>query len=112
MLGAPFALWRSFAADRQSRAARDQADLDRRIHVTDLFNKSVEQLYDGNLVVRLIAVHTLQRITKDFPDFDFRVYDIFNERMQEFGGDDATADIDEILNFLFYYETNIRGEDT
>jgi len=109
MLGVPFAIWRSVSADRQARAARDQAGLDRRTYVTDLFNRSVEQLYDKRLAVRLGAVHTLQRLTSDFKEFDFRVYEIFSERVQEFSGDDVTADIDEILNFLFYAETGLGG---
>jgi len=28
---------------------------------------------------------------------------------EEFSGDDVTADIDEILNFLFYAETGLGG---
>lgn len=110
MLGAPFAIWRSLSADRQARAARDQAGLDRRTYVTDLFNRSVEQLYDDRLAVRLGAVHTLQKITSDFKEFDFRVYEIFSERVQDFEGDDVTADIDEILTFLFYIDIGLDGD--
>jgi hypothetical protein len=58
---------RVVAANRQAQAALRQAELSRRDHVAELFNRAVGQLDDPKLQVRLGAIHTLRQISRDFP---------------------------------------------
>jgi hypothetical protein len=55
--------WRQLSpAASQARAASTQADLARRAHVTELFNRAVGQLRDPNLEVRLAAIYVLREV--------------------------------------------------
>jgi hypothetical protein len=56
------------AADRQADASLRQAELARREHVAELFNRAVGQLGDPKLEIRLGAIYTLRQIGRDFPD--------------------------------------------
>jgi len=56
------------AALKQSDISIRQADLARRAHVAELFNKSIEQLAENKIQVRLGAVYTLRQIMRDFDD--------------------------------------------
>ena len=56
------------AATRQADATLQQAELARRGHVAELFNRTIGQLTDAKLEVRLGAIYTLRQIAKDFPD--------------------------------------------
>jgi len=60
---------RVVAANRQANAALRQAELARRDHVADLFNRAVGQLDDPKLQVRLGAIYTLRRYlsSEDLP---------------------------------------------
>ena len=51
----------------QAKSANAQAELARRAHVTELFNRAVGQLRDPNLEVRLAAIYVLREVAKDFP---------------------------------------------
>jgi hypothetical protein len=53
------------AATRQADATLQQAELARRGHVAELFNRAVGQLTDAKLEVRLGAIYTLRQIAKD-----------------------------------------------
>jgi hypothetical protein len=55
---------RVFAANRQANAALRQAELARRDHVAELFNRAVGQLDDPKLQVRLGAIYTLRQIER------------------------------------------------
>jgi hypothetical protein len=61
--------WRQLSpAALQARSANMQAELARRAHVTELFNRAVGQLSDPKLEVRLAAVYILREVANDFPD--------------------------------------------
>jgi hypothetical protein len=74
---------RVVAANRQAHAALRQAELTRRGHVVELFNRAVGQLDDPKLQVRLGAFHTLRQISRDFPDLTRPVYDLLNVYVRE-----------------------------
>src|ERR1700719_3787573 len=60
--------WRQLSpAALQARSANAQAELARRAHVTELFNRAVGQLRDPNLEVRLAAIYVLREGRKGFP---------------------------------------------
>ena len=53
--------WRQLSpAAIQARSANAQAELARRAHVTELFNRAAGQLRDPKLEVRLAAVYVLR----------------------------------------------------
>lgn len=64
--GLVIAVWRGYAADRQSRASRSQADTARRAHITEVYKDAVGQLNHERLEIRLGAIFTLVRIYEDF----------------------------------------------
>ena len=70
--GGTFGLWlawlRVTASNRQAENQLKQTELARRDHVAELFNRSVGQLKDKKLEVRLGAILTLEQICRDFPD--------------------------------------------
>jgi len=55
------------AATIQADATLAQAQLARRDHVAELFNRAVSQLTHEKLEVRLGAIYTLRQIARDFP---------------------------------------------
>ena len=104
-VGVGLAVWRGFAADRQSRASRSQAEIARRAHTTEVFKDAVEQLSNDRLEIRLGAIFTLRQISDDFPDFKHYVFQLLTAYMKEqtAGSDpetDPSADIREIVEFL------------
>jgi hypothetical protein len=82
-IGLGLATMRVVAANRQARASLRQADLARRDHVAELFNRAVGQLDDPKLQVRLGAIYTLRQISRDFPDLTRPVYDVLNVYVRE-----------------------------
>ena len=68
VVGLILAGMRVVAANRQAQAAIRQAELSRRDHVAELFNRAVGQLDDPKLQVRLGAIYTLRQIAQDFPN--------------------------------------------
>lgn len=95
---------RVLAANRQANAALRQADLARRDHVAELFNRAVGQLDDPKLQIRLGAIYTLRQISRDFPDLTRPVYDLLNVYVRENATDQADeappADIREIMKIF------------
>ena len=62
--------WRQLSpAALQAKSANAQAELARRAHVTELFNRAVGQLRDPNLEVRLAAIYVLRELRRTFPIF-------------------------------------------
>lgn len=97
--------WRQLSpAASQARAASTQADLARRTHVTELFNRAVGQLRDPNLEVRLAAVYVLREVAKDFPEFSDPIFELLQAYLRaggiEYGDDDPPIDIQEIVALL------------
>ena len=69
--------WRQLSpAALQAKSANAQAELARRAHVTELFNRAVGQLRDPNLEVRLAAIYVLREVARDFPDLSKPVFEL------------------------------------
>jgi uncharacterized protein YjbI with pentapeptide repeats len=66
-VGLYLAIIRTAAARRQSQAANVQADIAEKGHVTERFSKSVEQLGNERMAVRLGAIYALEQVAKDSP---------------------------------------------
>jgi hypothetical protein len=97
--------WRQLSpATLQARSANAQAELARRTHVIELFNRAAGQLRDPKLEVRLAAIYVLGGIAKDFPDFANPVFELMQAYLRDGGieyGDDAPpVDIRAILELL------------
>src|SRR5215468_3199258 len=72
-----FLAWRQLSpAASQARSASAQAELARRTHVTELFNRAVGQLRDPKLEVRLAAIYVLREVARDFPDFSDPIFEL------------------------------------
>lgn len=103
-MGIALAVWRGVAADRQSRASRDQANITRREHITELFIRAVDQLGAEKFEVRFGSVLTLTGIGSDFPDFSQPVFELLSgyvrERTQDAKVEEPPPDILYIMKFM------------
>jgi hypothetical protein len=108
IIGAPFGLYlawlRVTAANRQAEASLSQAELARRGHVAELFNRAVGQLSDAKLEVRLGAIYTLRQIARDFPDLAEPTFDLLSSYLREtsaqYQGVEPPIDVREINKTL------------
>ena len=72
-----FLAWRQLSpATLQARSANAQAELARRSHVMELFNRAAGQLRDEKQEVRLAAIYVLRGVAKDLPDFSDPVFQL------------------------------------
>jgi hypothetical protein len=97
--------WRQLSpAALQAKSANAQAELARRAHVTELFNRAIGQLRDPNLEVRLAAIYVLREDAKDFPDLANPVFELLQAYLRaggiDYGDDDPPIDIREIVKML------------
>jgi hypothetical protein len=97
--------WRQLSpAASQARAASTQADLARRAHVTELFNRAVGQLRDPNLEVRLAAIYVLREVAKDFPDLSDPIFELLQAYLRvgtiNYGDEEPPIDVKEIVSLL------------
>lgn len=97
--------WRQLSpASLQARSASTQADLARRAHVTELFNRAVGQLRDPNLEVRLAAIYVLREVAKDFPDLSDPVFELLQAYLRagnvNFGDEKPPIDVQEIVKLI------------
>ena len=97
--------WRQLSpAALQAKSANAQAELARRAHVTELFNRAVGQLRDPNLEVRLAAIYVLREVAKDFPDLSNPVFELLQAYLRaggiDYGDDDPPIDIREIMQMI------------
>ena len=104
IVGAALA-WRQLSpAALQARSANVQADLARRAHVTELFNRAVSQLRDPNLEVRLAAIYVLREVARDFPDLSNPVFELLQAYLRagniDYGDNEPPIDIREIIKLL------------
>jgi hypothetical protein len=103
-IGLILAGMRVVAANRQARASLRQAELARRDHVAELFNRAVGQLDDPKLQVRLGAIYTLRQISRDFPDLTRPIYAVLNVYVRESTrdkiGEEPSVDIREIMKIF------------
>lgn len=108
LLGGVFGLYlawlRVTAANRQADATLRQAELSRREHVAELFNRAVGQLGDPRLEVRRGAVYTLREIGSDFPDLTGAVFELLStylrENARDYGDAEPPPDIREIMSIV------------
>lgn len=103
-LGIYLAWQRTVAANKQAESQLRQAELSRRIYVTELFNRAVGQLKDKKLEVRLGAVFTLQQVCRDFPDLSGPIYKLLTTHLQEnrvdYGNRKPPSDVSAIIAIL------------
>src|SRR6266567_963063 len=97
--------WRRVSAStRQADASLQQAELARRDHVAELFNRAVGQLADGKLEIRLGAIYTLRQIAHDFPDLSEPTFELLTaylrESAKDYGDAEPPVDVREIMNIL------------
>ena len=85
--------WRKLTPERaQAGSAAAQAELARRAHVMELFNRAAGQLVDERLVVRLGAIYVLREVGRDFPDLAKPVFELLQAHLREHKGDYGDAD--------------------
>jgi hypothetical protein len=76
--------WRRVsAATQQADATLQQAELARRDHAAELFNRAVGQLTDAKVEVRLGAIYTLRQIAQDFPDLAEPTWELLSSFLRE-----------------------------
>ena len=105
-LGLVLAWWRSRASNRQAIAALQQAEVAQRDHVVEMFNRAVDQLGSEKLEVRLGAIYTLKRISRDPQYVDYRIPILetltayVRERTREDTSTEPPVDVREIMSLL------------
>jgi hypothetical protein len=97
--------WRQLSpAALQAKSASAQAELARRAHVVELFNRAAGQLRDPNLEIRLAAIYVLREVAKDFPDLSTPVFELLQAYLRvgniDYGNDEPPIDVQEITKVL------------
>lgn len=97
--------WRQLSpAASQARSASTQAELARRAHVTELFNRAAGQLRDPNLEIRLAAIYVLREVAKDFPDLSDPIFELLQAYLRvgkiDYGDETPPIDVQEIIRLL------------
>jgi hypothetical protein len=105
--------WRQLSpAALQAKSANAQAELARRAHVVELFNRAAGQLRDPNLEIRLAAIYVLREVAKDFPDLSTPVFELLQAYLRvgniDYGNDEPPIDVQEIMKVL---RSRLGGED-
>lgn len=103
--GGVYLAWRKMIPEmRQAGSAAAKAELDRRGHVYELFNRAVGQLSDDRLEVRLGAIYVLRELGRDFPDLANPVFELLGthlrERARGYGENEPPIDVQEIAATL------------
>jgi hypothetical protein len=92
------------AQTRQAEAQIGQADLARKDHVAELFNRAAGQLKDKKLEVRLAAIFTLGQIRDDFADLSDPAIRLLTVMMTEnpinYGNRKVPPDVREIARII------------
>ena len=103
-VGAYLAWLQLSPATLQARSATALADLARRTHVIEVFNRAAGQLRDSKLEVRLAAIYVLRGIAKDFPDFADPVFELMQAYLRaadiDYGDEQPPVDIRAIQDLL------------
>jgi hypothetical protein len=97
--------WRQLSpAALQARSANTQAELARRAHVTELFNRAAGQLHDPKLEIRLAAVYVLREVARDFPDLSDPIFELLQAYLRasdiDYGDEEPPIDVQEIMRML------------
>jgi hypothetical protein len=92
------------ASNQQANALLQQAELARRDHVAELFNRAVGQLTHEKLEIRLGAIYTLRQISRDFPDLSEPTFELLATYLREsvgaYGDSAPPVDVQEIMSIL------------
>jgi hypothetical protein len=105
-IGVALAWWRSPASNRQAIAALQQAEVAQRNHVVEMFSRAVDQLGNEKLEVRLGAIYTLERISRDprYADYRAPILETMSAYVRERTRDqtslEPTIDVREIMKFV------------
>lgn len=99
VIGVGIAIWRAIAADRHSRAQRDQVAQARREHVAEMFGQAVGKLDDAKLHVRLGAIYTLREIVEAYPDLSRPTVDLLTSYLAsvDYQDEEPPADVRAIM---------------
>jgi len=108
IVGGAVGLWlawqRATASTQQADATLKQADLARRAHVAELFNRAVAQLTHEKLEVRLGAIYTLRQIAHDFSDLAEPTFQLLATYLREsridYGDHEPPIEVQEIMNIM------------
>lgn len=117
IIGLLIAWWRSRAANMQAVAAREQNELARRDHITELFNRAVGQLGEEKLEIRLGAIYTLQAICDDqsYKPYIWPVTQTLSAYVRrksvELAGSEMSEDVEAIMEWLHVETEADRAED-
>lgn len=79
LIGAPFLVWRTYIASKQTKTSEEKTEIDRQTHYTTLYTKSIELLGAMRVIkddeskdvsepameLRLGAIYALERIARD-----------------------------------------------
>jgi hypothetical protein len=100
-----FLAWRQLSpVASQARSANTQAELARRTHVMELFNRAVGQLRDPKLEVRLGAIYVLREVAKGFPDFSDPIFELLQAYLRsgeiDYGDEEPPVDVQAIVKLL------------
>jgi hypothetical protein len=100
-----FLAWRKLGPERrQADTSVAQAELARRAHVTELFNRAAGQLGDEKLEIRLAAIYVLREVGRDFPDLAAPVFELLQahlrERQAAYGEGELPIDVKAIIEVL------------
>ncbi len=92
------------AANRQADSQLKHAELARRIHVSEVFNRTVGQLKDRKLEIRLGAILTMAQICKDYPDLSEPIIRLLTTHLMQnrlkYGDGEPPADVQAIMDIL------------
>ena len=112
MFGLHLAWKRVTATSKQADAQIVQAEMSRRVHVAELFNRAVAQLKDDKLEIRLGAIYTLRQICRDFSDLADPIADLLATYLREnridYGDDGPPVDIALISGILREQQEKIQ----
>jgi hypothetical protein len=104
IIGIFLAWMRVSASTRQADASLQQAELARRDHVAELFNRAVGQLSHEKLEIRLGAIYTLRQVARDFPDLSEPTFELLTTYLREsvgaYGDREPPVDVREVMNIL------------
>lgn len=104
LVGLYFAWQRVSASTRQADASLQQAELARRGHVAELFNRAVGQITADKLEIRLGSIYTLRQISRDFPDLSDPTFELLTTYLREsskaYGDSEPPVDVREIMSIL------------
>ncbi len=100
--GGAVAIWRGIAADRQSRAQRDQVQQARREHVAEVFANAGAKLDDEKLLVRLGAIYALREIVDSYPDLKRPTVDLLSSYLAQvnYKDEEPPADVSAIMRII------------